>query len=271
MTIFTKKYPPSGFYVYLYLRNKDSDKTPNGHRGTPYYVGKGLGNRAWITHGARIKVPFDDHIQIIAYDLLDEQAKDLEKELIAKYGRIDLGNGILMNLTEGGEGVYGTSEEVRAKRRASQRKTWATPEAREKKSEATKKVWSDPEYKSKRAATIREAWQDPKLRSNHAAKIKESWSDPELRIAQSKRNQVYYSDPKNREKVSIRSREYWDDPEYRTKVSQGIKDRYKDPAARERASKASREKWKNVSSERMAEIVAKRRETIRRKKEASDK
>lgn len=268
MIIFNKKSPPSGFYVYLYLRDSDSIGTKNGLKGTPYYVGKGLNDRAWVKHGSRIKVPTNHYICIIAYDLTDQQAKDLEKRLIAEYGRIDLDTGILMNLTEGGEGVYGTSEEVRAKRRKSQRETWAMPEAKAKKSEATRKVWDDPEYKAERSATIRQAWEDPELRREHAEKIKKTWSDPTLREEQSQRSKISQNSEEIKIKKSIKMKEYWNKPDSRIKASIKVKSRYENnPEARENASRASKEKWKKVTPEQWAQITAKRRETLRRKKE----
>jgi len=67
---------------------------------------KGKGNRAWQKHS--IPLPKDkNHIVIIAENLTEEQALNAEKELIAKYGRKDLGTGILHNRTNGGEGVSG--------------------------------------------------------------------------------------------------------------------------------------------------------------------
>ena len=193
MEIFSKKSPPSNFYVYMYLREADSLRTENGLKGTPYYIGKGCGTRAWRKHGSRIKVPKNENIIFVSYGLTDLDAKNLEIELISKYGRIDLGTGILINLTEGGEGVIGTTEEVRAKRRASQRATWATDEAKARKSEATRKVWDNPDYKAKRAATIKKAWANPELRKKHSAKIKETWSDPRLKNEQSERNKARWA------------------------------------------------------------------------------
>lgn len=103
------------FYVYTYLRED----------GTPYYVGKGSGERAYKKWGKGIKPPKDDsRIIIVADNLEEEQAFKLERKLIAEYGRKDLANGILHNKTDGGEGSSGHkvggwkwSEESKAKRR----------------------------------------------------------------------------------------------------------------------------------------------------------
>jgi hypothetical protein len=44
---------------------------------------------------------------IIIDELEEKRALDIETELIAYWGRRDLGTGILCNLTDGGEGVSG--------------------------------------------------------------------------------------------------------------------------------------------------------------------
>ena len=101
----------SEFYVYAYLRNKDST---TGKTGTPYYIGKGTGNRAYVKHYAPL--PKDkSNITFIKQNLTEQQAHDLEIELIAKYGRKDLGTGILHNRTNGGEGISNPSVATREK------------------------------------------------------------------------------------------------------------------------------------------------------------
>lgn len=101
MTIYPKQ-----FYVYMYLRED----------GTPYYIGKGTGRRAWKNTGRTWSPPADkSRIVIHTEDLTEDQALSLEIELIAEYGRKDNGTGILRNRTDGGEGLTGISEKTRQK------------------------------------------------------------------------------------------------------------------------------------------------------------
>jgi hypothetical protein len=74
------------FYTYMWLRED----------GTPYYVGKGSGDRAFRSDS----LPKD---RILIQDFPSEaDAFEAEKFLIAYYGRKDLKTGILINMSEGG-------------------------------------------------------------------------------------------------------------------------------------------------------------------------
>ncbi len=80
------------YYVYAYLRED----------GTPYYIGKGKGDRAY-----RKEAPSIDRILIILQNLTEEQAFSNERDFITWYGRLDINTGILENRTHGGEGSSG--------------------------------------------------------------------------------------------------------------------------------------------------------------------
>jgi hypothetical protein len=81
------------FYTYLWLRED----------GTPYYVGKGSGERAFISDNHNVPCPPELNILIQEFSS-ETEAYEAEEFLIAYYGRKDLGTGCLRNLTDGGIG-----------------------------------------------------------------------------------------------------------------------------------------------------------------------
>lgn len=102
----------TSFYTYIYY-------DPSRHN-EPIYVGKGKGDRAWshLKSKSKKKHPFIQRLgsmkksgifSIIGIYAVDDEELALlvEKELISKIGRKDMGRGPLLNLTDGGEGVSG--------------------------------------------------------------------------------------------------------------------------------------------------------------------
>jgi hypothetical protein len=112
--IFSKHNLPNGYYIYSYIRNRNSCIASEK---TPYYIGKGIGCRAWRHDSRDISPPENENtrIVIIAHNLTENEAFILEKKLIAKFGRVNNGTGILRNRTDGGEGVSGYRHTEKAK------------------------------------------------------------------------------------------------------------------------------------------------------------
>ena len=162
-TIYTKD--SARFYVYAFLRED----------GTPYYIGKGQGSRAW---GKRrtISPPTDtSRISILFEALTESEAFSEEIRLIAFYGRKDLGTGILRNLTDGGEGPSGCkrSQKTRAKMSGENHHMYGkkhTPETRAKMSGENHHMYGKkhtPETRAKLSAAKQNM--SPETRANMSA------------------------------------------------------------------------------------------------------
>jgi hypothetical protein len=119
------------YYTYAYLRE---DRTP-------YYIGKGKENRAYVRNGRSIRPPKDkSRIIFLKQNLTEEEAFKHEIYMIAVFGRIDLGTGILHNKTNGGDGTSGASisEETRRKLRSANMGKQLSDETKRKIGDASK-------------------------------------------------------------------------------------------------------------------------------------
>jgi hypothetical protein len=100
----------SEFYTYLYI---------DPSRNEPIYVGKGKGKRAKVHLKRKDMHPLTHRLRsmkekgvtpliiYLAEGVNEELAHLVETEAISKWGRKDLGQGPLLNLTDGGEGSSG--------------------------------------------------------------------------------------------------------------------------------------------------------------------
>ena len=89
--------------------------------GEVFYVGIGKSEKRAYDKARRYK-PWKDfvknheyYVEITHKDIILEEAASIEKYLIAFYGRRDLGQGPLVNMTDGGEGTKNLSQESRSK------------------------------------------------------------------------------------------------------------------------------------------------------------
>jgi hypothetical protein len=158
------------YYTYAYLRE---DKTP-------YYIGKGQENRAYVAHkrknGQDFKPKNKNQIIILKKFNSENGAYIHEKYMIHLYG-LKIDGGLLINLTSGGEGggkvKYSKEEreesyknkakEYRRKNKQRERElaNERNKKNREKNREITKKnYWNNREEKLKYAKKYREQNRD---------------------------------------------------------------------------------------------------------------
>jgi len=112
----------NNYYTYAYLKEN----------GTPYYIGKGKGNRCFDGRGKNCNLPKDrSKIIKLKKNLTEKEAFKHEIYMIAVLGKKCDGTGILMNIADGGNAppkMHGNASptkrpEVRAKIGAANKKS----------------------------------------------------------------------------------------------------------------------------------------------------
>lgn len=96
------------YYVYRHLKKNTS---------SVFYIGMGKeknfrrsrSKRYRNNHWHNIVNKHDYDIEVVSKNLSEEDAIELEMFLIKQYGRKDIGSGVLVNMTDGGEGVFNPS------------------------------------------------------------------------------------------------------------------------------------------------------------------
>jgi hypothetical protein len=101
------------YYTYAFLRKN----------GTPYYIGKGRKNRIYDKRGRPCRYPPDkSRVIFLKKNLSEEEAFKHEVYMIFLYGRKDLGEGILQNKSNGGEGASGRIPKFETRKKISESK-----------------------------------------------------------------------------------------------------------------------------------------------------
>jgi hypothetical protein len=164
------------FYTYAYLRED----------GTPYYIGKGKGYRAFHKDTHTIKPPTRERILFLKKNLTEEEAFKHEIYLIAVFGRKDKGTGILRNLTDGGDGVSNPSEETRKRMGGMRGKTHSEETKRKiSKAQKGKQTWLGKKHREeskKKMRAVRKGKEsfsgdnNPMFGRNHSKSAKEKMS-----------------------------------------------------------------------------------------------
>ena len=196
--------------------------------GDPFYIGKGLKrNNKFERIFDHERDAFNDkdtnlHRKFIIKKLIrenkklqyeiyeffntDKEACNLERELISKYGRVDLGTGILVNLTNGGDTLVGfiRSKNLREKDSCVAKEyNKKHPEKGKKHSKFMKEYFNDPDNRKRQSEIIKQSFiNDPTLKENQTNKLKENYKkDPTYK--EKWRNcslKTYEEDPKIKDK-----------------------------------------------------------------------
>jgi hypothetical protein len=177
------------YYTYAYLRE---DRTP-------YYIGKGQGNRAYRRSKKDIKPPKDkSRIIFLKQNITEEEAFKHEIYMIAVFGRIDLGTGILHNKTDGGEGVSGriTSKESKRKIGESNKGKKRSEESKRKMSEIKKGKPLSSEHKIKLSEVKKNQSEETRKKISESHKGKTHSEESRIKMSEAQKGKIISEETK---------------------------------------------------------------------------
>ena len=225
------------YYTYAYLRE---DKTP-------YYIGKGKGERIYKKGSGEVNPPKDkSRVIYLKQNLTEEEAFRHEIYMIDVFGRKDLGTGILRNKTNGGEGVSGwvPSEETKIKMSESGKVKIFSEEHRRKLSESGKnKIFSEEtKRKMSEANKGKILSEETKKRMSEAQKGKIFSEQHRIKLSEANKN----PSEETRRKISEGLKGKTHSEEHIKKISEANKGKTRSEESKKRMSEAQKgKKWWN--------------------------
>lgn len=162
-------------------------------QGAPFYVGftssmrrtnpKNSPKRNWLCMRKLEEIGREHVVVEIRFVESIVDGQEMERKLIAEYGRIQTNTGPLTNLMPGGEGAKLMPEHIKQKRREAMldpSNPIRSPEAIAKRKAAQKRRMNDPATKALYAGE-----NNPAKKEEVRAKIKAKWQDPEFKAMMS--------------------------------------------------------------------------------------
>ena len=223
--------------VYQWLRGN----------GSPYYIGIGKPRRPYTGRRTCGSPPPKERIVILHEDLEWEEACRIERELIAFYGRKDLGTGILRNLTDGGDGVRGISEEARKKLSEEHTGKKHSEESKKKMSEAQRgrKVSEETRKNLSKANTGKKHSEESKKKISDARRGRKHSEESKRKMSEARagKNNPYYGKKHSEEtkrKMSEANKGKKLSDEVKKKISEANKGRKRSEESKKKISEAKK-------------------------------
>ena len=193
------------------------------------------------------------NVEIVHDGISWEEALKWEVHYIALYGRRNNNTGVLVNLTDGGDGVLGMVWSDEQKKAMSERakKRLDSPEARKTMSEQAKKFFENPEARMAQSKRMKERFETAESRKTHTEKIKEYFKNPEAQRSHSEIMKKLFRTPEARRVMSERMKNYFKDPEARRANSDRLKDRNRTPEARKAMSERMKKHFASPEARRV--------------------